>query len=96
MGAHGWDRTLLYAVHQMLSLVPCTGTVSGAAGHNRWGVVERRLPAKTQGRTADCTLTSFHHVLLQGGSFNVSLRNVQQDCGGFGGHGSAPGGALSP
>ena len=58
MGAHGWDRTLLYAVlllyavHQMLSLVPCTGTVSGAAGHNRWGVVERRLPAKTQGRTA--------------------------------------------
>ena len=96
MGAHGWVCSLLYAVHQMLSLVPCTGTVSGAAGHNRWGVVERRLPAKTQGRTADCTLTSFHHVLLQGGSFNVTLRNVQQDSGGFGGHGSAPGGDLSP
>ena len=57
MGAHGWVCRLLYAVHQMLSLVPCTGTVSGAAGHNRWGVVERRLPAKTRGRTADCTLT---------------------------------------
>ena len=28
-------------------------------------------------------------------AFNVSLRNVQQDCGGFGGHGSAPGGASS-
>ena len=96
MGAHGWVCSLLYAVHQMLSLVPCTGTVSGAAGHNRWGVVERRLPAKTQGRTADCTLTSFHHVLLQGGSFKVSLRNVQQDCSGFGGHESAPCGALSP
>ena len=27
--------------------------------------------------------------------FNVSLRSVQQDCSGFGGHGSAPGGALS-
>ena len=25
----------------------------------------------------------------------MSLRNVQQDCGGFGGHGSAPGGAVS-
>ena len=39
-------------------------------------------------------LTSRHHV-LQGG-FNVSLPRVQQDCGGYGGHGSAPGGAFSP
>ena len=40
----------------------CTVTVSGAAGHNRWGVVETPLPVKTQGRTADCIFTSFHHV----------------------------------
>ena len=45
------------AVHQTLSLGPCTVTVNGAAGHNRWGVVERRLPAKTQGRTVDCSFT---------------------------------------
>ena len=37
-----------------LSLHACTVTVIGAAGHNRWGVVERGLPAKTQGRTGDC------------------------------------------
>ena len=64
---------MLYAVHQMLSLVPCTVTVRGAAGHNRWGVVERRLPARTQGRTADCTFNSHHHVLLQGGFLSVSF-----------------------
>ena len=34
-GADGWVCSLLYAVHQMLSLVPCTVTVSGAAGHDR-------------------------------------------------------------
>ena len=39
-------------------------------------------------------LTSRHHV-LQGGC-NASLPSVQQDCGGSGGHGSAPGGALTP
>ena len=27
-------------------------------------------------------------------AYNVSLRNVQQDCGGFGGHGSTPSGAF--
>ena len=32
-------------------------TVDGAAGHNRGGVVERRLPARTQGRTVDKVLT---------------------------------------
>ena len=36
-----------------LSLHACTVTVIGAAGHNRWGVVERGLPAKTRGRTGD-------------------------------------------
>ena len=36
MGADGWDRSLLYAVHQILSIVPCTVTVSGAAGHKHW------------------------------------------------------------
>ena len=55
-------------------LSPCTRTVtvSGAAGHNRGGVVERRLFARTQGRTAHCTFkfsTSFHQALLQGGFF---------------------------
>ena len=38
-----------------LSLHACTVTVIGAASPNRWGVVERGLPAKTQGRTGDCT-----------------------------------------
>ena len=28
-------------------------------------VVERRLLARTQGRAADCTFTSYHHVLSQ-------------------------------
>ena len=45
---------LMYAVHQTLSLGPGTVTVSGAACHNRWGVAETPLPAKTQGRTLDC------------------------------------------
>ena len=35
------------------------------------------------------------HQVLQGG-FNVSLPSVQQGCGGSGGPGSAPGGALTP
>ena len=65
-GRGGWQwRSLrplalpsFHAVHQALSLGPCTVTVNGAAGHNRWGVVERRLPAKTQGRTVDCSFNS--------------------------------------
>ena len=48
---------LLCAVHKTLSLGPCTVSVNGVAGHIRWGVVERRLPAKTQGRTVDCSFT---------------------------------------
>ena len=54
MGAYGWVCSLVYAVHQVLSLSPCTVMVLCAPGHNRWGVVERRLPVKTQGRTLDC------------------------------------------
>ena len=42
-----------------LSLHACTVVVMGAAGHNRWGVVEMGLPAKTQGRTGDCTFFFF-------------------------------------
>ena len=45
---------LLYAVHQMLSLWSLYRSVHGAPGHNRWGVAETPLPAKTQGRTLDC------------------------------------------
>ena len=47
-------------VRSTLDIVPffpparCEVTVSGAAGHNRGGVVERRLLARTQGRTVDC------------------------------------------
>ena len=33
--------------------VPVQLAVPGAAGHNRWGVAETPLPAKTQGRTRD-------------------------------------------
>ena len=103
-GADGGVCRLLFAVYQMLSLGPCTVAARGAPSHNRWGVVERRLPVKTQGRNADCGLTSRHQVLLQGG-FKCqrlaqrrakSQRRRTGDCGGLGGHGSAPGGALSP
>ena len=50
-----------YAVYQILSLssVPVKFPVHGAAGHNRWGVVETPLPVKTQGRNMD---RSFKHV----------------------------------
>ena len=46
-----------YAVHQTLSLcVPVqVCIVEGAPGHNRWGVAETPLPAKSQGRTGDYT-----------------------------------------
>ena len=54
------------------------------------GVAETPLLARTQGRTADCTLTSLHHAPLQGGFFSVSLREVQQDCGDHRGHRSKP------
>ena len=37
----------------------CTVTVSGAAGHNQGGVVERRVLERTHGRTGDCT---FHFL----------------------------------
>ena len=66
-GADGWDCSLLYAVHQVLSLGPCTGAVHGAPGHNRWGVVETPLPVKTQGGTMNCYFNLFnfpHQVLL--------------------------------
>ena len=33
---------------------PCAATVQRAPSHNRWGVSETTLPAKTQGRTLDC------------------------------------------
>ena len=42
------------SLHQTLSLCPCAATVQRAPSHNRWGVSETTLPAKTQGRTLDC------------------------------------------
>ena len=48
----------LFALRWTLSLVPCTATVSGAAGHNRGGVAETPLLERTQGRTAGCTASS--------------------------------------
>ena len=77
MGADGWLCSLLYDVQQALSLGPCIDAVHGAPGHNRWGVVETPLPAKSQGRTVDCLLTSCHHVLLRGGLLSVVLRSPQ-------------------
>ena len=58
-GAEGrWRcRRLLVAfsggLQQTLSLGPCAATVQRAPSHNRWGVSETTLPAKTQGRTLD-------------------------------------------
>ena len=46
MGLMDWFCRLLCAVHQTLSLGPCTVSVNGAAGHNRWGVMEFRIPEK--------------------------------------------------
>ena len=34
-GVDGLDCSLLYAIHQTLSVLPCTVTVHGAASHNR-------------------------------------------------------------
>ena len=45
--------TLCTAVPSVQSFLSLTNIVYGAAGHNRWGVVERRLPAKTQDRNVD-------------------------------------------
>ena len=53
-----------FAVHQLLSLVPCAVTVHGTPGHNRWGVVETPLPAKSQGRNLDVFFFSCHQVVL--------------------------------
>ena len=57
-GAEGRCLRLLVAfsggLQQTLSLGPCAVTVQRAPGHNRWGVSETILPAKTQGRTLDC------------------------------------------
>ena len=55
-----------YRFHSFSLLWQSVLRSNGAAGHNRGGVVERRLPARTQGRTvgraltggADCILTS--------------------------------------
>ena len=72
MGADGWLCSLLYDVQQALSLGPCIDAVHGAPGHNRWGVAETPLPAKSQGRDRGLFfLTSCHHVLLQGGFLSV-------------------------
>ena len=54
MGDDGGVCSLLYDVHQTLSFAPCAATVQRAPGHNRWGVSETTLPAKTQKRTLDC------------------------------------------
>ena len=59
-GAEGRWRCLrllvasFVSIHQTLSLGSCAATVQRAPGHNRWGVSETTLPAKTQGRTLDC------------------------------------------
>ena len=50
---------------------------------------------RTQGKTLDC-LFNVPATMCFRVAFNVSLPSVQQDCGGSGGHGSAPGGALTP
>ena len=47
-----------YAVRQVLSFVPCAVTVHQAPGHNRWGVAETPLPAKSQGRNMGCLFLS--------------------------------------
>ena len=60
MVADGWDRSLLYAVFQMLSLFfPWAATVNGAAGHNRGEVAETPPLARTQGRTVDCSFNVY-------------------------------------
>ena len=50
MGADGWVCSLVYAVYRTLSLLPCTVTANGAAGHNRGGVAETPPLARTPRR----------------------------------------------
>ena len=45
-----------HPVHQMLSLLPCTVTANGVAGHNRGEVAETPPLARTQGRTVSDTM----------------------------------------
>ena len=54
MRADGWVCSLVYAVYQMLSLLPCTVTANGAAGHNGGEVAETLPLARTQNRTVGC------------------------------------------
>ena len=55
-GVDGWDRSLLYAVHQTLSLSFSLHVVQSQSAE---------LPATTEGESS--RLTSIHHVLSQGG-----------------------------
>ena len=57
---------------------PCTAAVHEAPSHNRWGVVETILPAKTQGRTLDCRFNFLPPLFVAVCGFQVSLRKVQQ------------------
>ena len=57
-GVGGLVCSLLYAVHEMLFLGPCTDAVHGAPDHNRWGVTETPVPAKSQGRNVDRSFKS--------------------------------------
>ena len=50
--AMAWPGCMLHRTFS-LSSVPVQFPVHGAAGHNRWGVVETPLPVKTQGRNMD-------------------------------------------
>ena len=59
MGADGGGCSLLCAVFQMRSLLPCTATVNGAADHNRGEVAETPPLAWTQGRTVDCSFNVY-------------------------------------
>ena len=47
---HG-SMGLMDAVFQLVSFGPCADAVHGAPGHNRWGVVERRLLRSHKGGT---------------------------------------------
>ena len=66
---------------------------SAEPGHNRWGVSETTLPAKTQGRTLDCPFNFLplrfvvSSVLRRCGQSPRYRRRTGTHCG-FGGHGS--------
>ena len=55
LGVRVW--CLMRGVNCELSSLVQRSTVNGADGHNRGGVVERPLLARTQGRTVGRTLT---------------------------------------